>query len=381
MPLTGFQSLKLEEALRRAFYNYNLLEEFVFHQFDQQLTDIVANQVNQKTAARQLVQHFEAAGDIGRLIDAAIKEKPRNEELRAFYDRVWLPLSAPATTREQLSQHLQTLIRPGEEIQDLEVWMQSLMDIGPRVCCIQIAANRGSKRGVMNGTGFLVANDLVVTNYHVMEPVILGERGQETASDSAIGDGFAARTADVQLRFDYKLLSDGRSLGTEIVHQLAGESLAEWLVDQSPYSKVDLLTDPGGQMPSDDELDYVVIRLKRPAAADAVASRDAAPRGCISLAPSPPQPSVDEPLLIIQHPEGKPIKLAFHAVTGLNQNNNRVTYKVNTNRGSSGSPCFNYRWDLVALHHSGDPQFKPVRNQGIPFAAIRQRLQRQGVDL
>jgi V8-like Glu-specific endopeptidase len=59
-----------------------------------------------------------------------------------------------------------------------------------------------------------------------------------------------------------------------------------------------------------------------------------------------------------------------------------VTYKTNTEAGSSGSPCFNANWDLVALHHSGDPNFdpghKPTYNEGIPFSAIANLLHERG---
>ena len=61
-------------------------------------------------------------------------------------------------------------------------------------------------------------------------------------------------------------------------------------------------------------------------------------------------------------------------VIGVNANGTRLKYKVNTEGGSSGAPCFNTDWDLLALHHSGDPNFdsdhKPEYNEGIPIEAI-----------
>jgi V8-like Glu-specific endopeptidase len=59
----------------------------------------------------------------------------------------------------------------------------------------------------------------------------------------------------------------------------------------------------------------------------------------------------------------------------------RVRYATNTLGGSSGSPCFNFDWDLIALHHYGDPSYNhPKYNQGIPIGLIRERLRRQGKD-
>ena len=45
------------------------------------------------------------------------------------------------------------------------------------------------------------------------------------------------------------------------------------------------------------------------------------------------------PLLILQHPSGEPLKVAFGQSDGLNANGTRLRHKVNTKLGSSGSPC------------------------------------------
>ena len=59
----------------------------------------------------------------------------------------------------------------------------------------------------------------------------------------------------------------------------------------------------------------------------------------------------------------------------------RVRYATNTEGGSSGSPCFNKDWDLIALHHYGDPAFgQPKYNQGIPIGKIREHLRGKGAE-
>jgi V8-like Glu-specific endopeptidase len=69
-------------------------------------------------------------------------------------------------------------------------------------------------------------------------------------------------------------------------------------------------------------------------------------------------------------------------VIGANGNGTRMQYRVNTEGGSSGAPCFNTEWQLVALHHSGDPNFevdhKPTYNEGIPVGAILKLLAERG---
>lgn len=62
------------------------------------------------------------------------------------------------------------------------------------------------------------------------------------------------------------------------------------------------------------------------------------------------------PPVIVQHPQGFPVKPApdTDAVIGLNGNGTRVTYRTNTEPGSSGSPCFDINLNPAALHHAGE---------------------------
>jgi len=100
------------------------------------------------------------------------------------------------------------------------------------------------------------------------------------------------------------------------------------------------------------------------------------------------QPALDTdmPVLIVQHPDGSPLKFALDTkgVMGVNGNGTRVRYATNTEHGSSGSPCFNIDWEIIALHHLGDPAWKaPTFNEGVPIGMIATRLaahQAQRVD-
>ena len=305
-----------------------------------------------------------AGGWEDRLVSKAIAAQPGNPDLRRFLERNWLPLSAPP------ERQLETMIRPGETFQDFDMWIARLQEAGPRVCTISVATSGGT----MRGTGFLIASDLVLTNYHVLEPVILGEQGRATPADSALREGLSARASDVSFIFDYKEVPGGAQLTPGRHATLRQGALSEWLVDESPYSPLDLQTSPGS-VPSVDELDYAVVRLADAPGDDPVNGQR---RGYVPV-PAAPEVTPDSALFIIQHPQGQPLKLAFHVVREIKPT--RITYGTNTREGSSGSPCFDYRWDLVALHHSGDPAYKTTNNQGIPIAAIRRRLTQQGVSL
>jgi hypothetical protein len=94
-------------------------------------------------------------------------------------------------------------------------------------------------------------------------------------------------------------------------------------------------------------------------------------------------------LLIAQHPDGAPLKMAMDTSAidktlqpplWLNGAGTRVRYATRTEGGSSGSPCFDFDWNLIALHHYGDPAqgHPPTYNQGVPIGLIRDLLEARG---
>ncbi|MFD8597061.1 effector-associated domain EAD1-containing protein [Kitasatospora sp. NPDC059646] len=215
------------------------------------------------------------------------------------------------------------------------------------------------------GTALLVGPDTAMTNYHVLEPVITG----------------GVPPSAVVLRLDHRRSDDGTVLNPGTEYPLRG---ADWLLDASPPSTVDTALDPGGRLPTDDELDYAVFRLDPAPGTDPVAPDRAAPgapaRGWITGFAALPPP--DSTLFLLQHPAERPLTLALGALLGVNANGTRVRHAVDTEGGSSGAPCFDRNLQLVALHHSGDPNFDPAHrpeyNEAVPLPAIHERLARRG---
>jgi V8-like Glu-specific endopeptidase len=363
MKLTGAQYQQLSDALRDAFTKQRLAEMIRF-KLDKNLDDISLGG-DYRQVVFELIRTAEAEGWTDQLLLAARESNPGNASLLAFAQQLG---AAPPTPPRQ---ELERIIRETSSFLDVSKWRTRLGEIEAQVCRVEIASNKG----VIYGTGFLLGPDVVMTNYHVIDAVIAGEQGQMTSQ------GLRAMPGDVTLRFDYKRQADGTTLNPGAEYHLA----TAWLIDKSPMSPVDGL--PQNGTPKPDELDYALLRVAGAPGAESIGKADpgAAPRGWIKLPEKAYAFQPDTALFIMQHPQGEPLKLALDtdAVIGVNANGTRVMYKTNTEPGSSGSPCFNSNWDLVALHHSGDPNFdpahKPAYNEGIPLTAILALLEQRGL--
>lgn len=367
MPLTGYQYRQLTDALLDAFPRRDKLEQMVRFRLDKNLTAIaLGNDLTE--IVFKLIQTAEAEGWTAQLVAGARESNPGNPHLLTFAQQFGL---APATPSQP---ELERIVKTTNSFLDVDMWRTRLGEIEGQVCRIEIESNKGT----IYGTGFLVGPDVVITNYHVVEAIIEGERGCTTSQ------GVRALPSDVILRFDHKRLADGTTLNSGTTCQLA----KNWLIDKSPMSPIDSLSEPKSGVPQSDELDYALLRLDGAPGIAPVGNKPEPGAPLRKWIKVPTQPYHFQPgaaLFIVQHPQGAPLQLVLetNAIIGLNQNHTRVTYRTNTLPGSSGSPCFNSNWELVALHHSGDPNFdpahKPTYNEGIPFTAIRALLEKRGL--
>jgi endonuclease G len=85
-----------------------------------------------------------------------------------------------------------------------------------------------------------------------------------------------------------------------------------------------------------------------------------------------PFPVRRDPMYVLQHPKGGPMTLALstNGVTWIDPGQATVQYTTRTAGGSSGSPCFNANWDLVALHHAGSSS----KGEGILMRPIFEQI-------
>jgi len=286
--------------------------------------------------------------------------RPHDPDLIAFAQefgaatQVYLQEGESVKNR-QFAEHsgLEKFIIESNGMKDVSKWRERLGQLEGQVCRIEIPVGNKTE----TGTGFLLGSSVVITNYHVVSA------GKRKLVDPA----------NVILRFDYRQLSDGFTVNAGAEYCLA----ADWLIDSSPVSRYEF----NDGEPQPDELDYALLRVDGTPGKDLVGGSNMTdpsipPRGWIALPTMASEFIPDTPLFILQHPKDAPLKMTLdtNAIIGLNFNGTRVRYRTNTDEGSSGSPCFDDNWNLVALHHLGDPAFnpekKPLFNQGIPFKAI-----------
>lgn len=223
---------------------------------------------------------------------------------------------------------------------------RKLADCLNKVCRVEVRLNT---RDLALGTGFLIGPDLVMTNYHVV--TYLFDQENRRAS----GKMWAA-ASDVTLRFDYERPDAENVPNKGKMYALHPD---RWLYDYSPMG-------PCG-LPAEEELDYAILRLD---------DRPGDERGWIHFPEQEWEFAPDTFLVILQYPEGQPLCAADHpkAVVGFLYNRMRVRYRVNTGKGSSGAPCFNKYFELVALHHSGNVENDLQYNEGVPAWAIKNLL-------
>ena len=153
-------------------------------------------------------------------------------------------------------------------------------------------------------TGFIVSPNLLLTNWHVFPTISF------------------AKFALARVVFDYNQANSARKEGK------LNPEVFYW---------------------SDRSLDCCLIAFSG-------ANGDTIVRNPIIISSENVEPLLnrDNRLTIIQHPEGKPMRLSLDGCTVKGQNIDKgfIVYTNDTAGGSSGSPVFSRTWILVALHHA-----------------------------
>jgi hypothetical protein len=184
-----------------------------------------------------------------------------------------------------------------------------------------------------SGSGFLVGENLLLTNYHVIRD-----------EESALG---------TTLELNYQMTGDGLS---------------------APVSKYAL--EPERAFATSKEDDWTIV---------AVAGDPVGEWGSVDLKLA--TPAKGHYVSIIQHPGGGPKQVGLFHNAVVFADDKRVQYLTDTLPGSSGSPVFNHEWEVVALHHSGGWLREPgskvpyYRNEGIHINVVLDGIEAAGIAL
>jgi len=366
--LKGAQREELQKALLQLF-QLQQLEQLLSFRLDVTLYNVVSPgpAVN---VVFELVTLSQQQGWLDDLLLAVSEARPGHPVLEKMKTEVGLGKSVSPDEAGKL----EAFVDQVGGLLDPEVFRTKLAKAEAAVCRItHPLPGSGLPYG---GTGFLVGPDVVMTNYHVMKHVIKGQ----------------VQSSDVEVLFDYKEDMDGNEVNRGNKHGLAGS----WLVDNSPYTQTDLEALPEVPDTAPDVLDHALIRLDEPVGCRPVPTnvpgKDASgtaqgdrPRGWIEVPEKTRILALSSPLLVLQHPKQGMMKLAWSpdSVIAVNGSGTRVRHRTATLGGSSGSPCFDADFNLVALHHAGDPAetatLPATYNQAIPVGAIVSLVTSRGI--
>jgi endonuclease G len=175
------------------------------------------------------------------------------------------------------------------------------------------------------GTGSLVSPALLLTNHHVL-----------TSADAAEG-------SSVEFSFQ-----DG--------------------LDGTPLTPRSFDLDPGRFFLNDEELDFALVAV-------GAAPAELADFGFNRLKDEGPR-AVGDFVTIVQHPRGEKKQVALRENRIVDVLDSFLHYEADTEPGSSGSPVFNDRWEVISLHHASVPapdhtELGGFVNEGIRVKGLR----------
>jgi S1-C subfamily serine protease len=219
------------------------------------------------------------------------------------------------------------LTLPVGKIPSLVTTLNAMVAIAPAVCLLRVE----NAAGMFFGTGFRIADALVLTNHHVLFP-----RKQ-----------VATR---VHADFGFDVDAKGTSLPVTslpgIASTIKGEESDDWAVIEAPGMS--------------DSWPIVAIGEE-------------------------PVPKVGDAAYILQHPGGQQKRLGFVRNTISEVEDGVIRYLTDTEPGSSGSPVFDAAGRVIALHHRGGRPVEvlgkpPIsKNQGVRIGRVLWRMKALGV--
>ena len=341
--LSGPQRKVLRNALTKAFTRSDL-DRMLQDNDPSKGLDILVSAGGLEHQVFELIATAQRQGWTDDLVRWARVAQPDHYLLTNLVDDLRL-LDGMEKDDRLVNHSLEQTVKARSDTLDFTDWLLRFARLRGVVCRIEDV--RDPRKAL--GTGFLVAADMLLTNFHVIEQYT----GVAPAMD----------TSTLMFRFDYVLESQGENFGKVV--SAAGDG---WLVSSAAYSR-----NPGDGA----DLDYALIRVSSPVGNDMVGD---VTRGFLQPSSLTPAPQQHEVIFIAQHPNGDPLKMAVGTVLDAPADGH-LRYDTETQGGSSGSPCLDATLNLVGLHqgsNSDRPSEEP-HNNGVRIDAIINDLAEKNV--
>jgi V8-like Glu-specific endopeptidase len=345
--LDGTKREQFRNVLRPAFDIENLSRMLHDH-LDKKIDDIIIPKgMSLPDVLDKVIDNAEQESWTLQLLQAALSVRSDDRLLNDFAQPFGIVIKTPPLKELVFERNINEQI----PMYDLGLLVQRLYELAGQICRIEDAGKNHL------GTGFLVKSDVIMTNYHVWK---LAQEDRENFI-CYFDHGITSKPAT------YYLAKRGYKIDISKPNPKEGQLESQDVI------------------PAFDELDYALLRLDKAAGEQLIShphQSQPVERGWIKPYPYKYDFQPHTPLFILHYPapeslSGTTLKISLETnaiIDWKDGNGTRIRYKTNTRNGSSGSPCFNANWDLVALHHGGDPNYKkshrPEYNQGIPFFAI-----------
>lgn len=219
--------------------------------------------------------------------------------------------------------------------------MELLQRVGRTVCAVALDAPHPF--GGLRGSGFLIAPDKVITNFHVLEPFL--EVDLQTKVIRPVGPG-----DKIFFFFDYMLKPEPAVPPEGKQASVCVTAAQDWLVQARAR------LDKDGEVPSPtkvtDEYDYAVVRLARPIGRQSHRRSGGVIRGWLPLENKIDVFNAQRRILVFQHPQKAPQQFDIGEYVRLDPSGSRVWYTVSTSKGSSGGAAVDTEGRLFALHNA-----------------------------
>jgi len=264
-------------------------------------------------------------------------------------------------------------------VNDYEPFVSSanVQTVLPRIIRSICAVWLGPPHNRIVGTGFLIGADYVLTNFHVIEPML-----------NVVGNKIEANAPGKALCFIFDYLTEpaprlppaplpGADSGSGGVVVFAAD---KWLI----HARGSLPNDGKSTAPEhvETEFDYAVVKLAAPIGLRPTLTSGGVIRGWLSL-PEEVQVLVgSRRIMLFQHPGAAAQQFDMGDFLQVDLNRKRVWYRVSAARGSSGGAAVDSDGTVFALHNA-EVECPPAPpgarvNQGVRIDVIARDLVANG---